>query len=498
MEKRKIQTPFDEPVLSLAFDTLKLNKQCLIFVNTKRSAEKTAEEIAKNVTAENPDLLTIALDAKSALSSPTHQCERLSFCLRKGIAFHHSGLAAKQREIIEEKFKEGVVKIICCTPTLAYGLDLPAFRVIIKDLKRFGRQGLAWIPVLDYLQQAGRAGRPKYDSRGEAIAIAQTDSEKEKIIDLYIHGEPEPIHSKLAVEPALRMYLLSLIATEMVSSKKEIFLFFEKTFWAHQYQDSSRLETIIERMLELLEEWEFIRENEEQYRATPLGNRVSQLYIDPFTAFQMTECLRRAASKTVDTFSFLQMISYTLEMRPLVKVKTKEFEEVQTQVASFHEVLITEEPGPFDAEYDEFLDSFKTALMLHEWMNEQTEEFLLENFSVRPGELQAKLDIAEWLLYTAQEMSTLMHFQSLHRHIAKARFRIKYGAKEELFALLRLENIGRVRARKLFAQGIKDLGDVKKADIEVLARLLGKGIAQSVKKQVGQPELLTKTLEGFT
>lgn len=68
----------------------------------------------------------------------------------------------------------------------------------------------------------------------------------------------------------------------------------------------------------------------------------------------------------------------------------------------------------------------------------------------------------------------------------KTRFRIKYGVKEELLPLLKLEGIGRVRARKLFQNGVKDLGGIRKAQMVTLTGILGKKIAESVKKQVGQ------------
>ena len=115
------------------------------------------------------------------LSKATRQCSRLAKCVKKGIAFHHAGLTNEQKNLIEDGFREGKIKIICCTPTLAAGVDLPAYRVIVKDLKRFGFRGMVWIPVLEYLQMAGRAGRPKYDKKGEAIVIAKTEVGKEKI-----------------------------------------------------------------------------------------------------------------------------------------------------------------------------------------------------------------------------------------------------------------------------------------------------------------------------
>ena len=63
---------------------------------------------------------------------------------------------------------------------------------------------------------------------------------------------------------------------------------------------------------------------------------------------------------------------------------------------------------------------------------------------------------------------------------------MKYGAKEELIPLLHLKNIGRIRARKMFDNRIRDISDVKKADLTTLSQLLGKTIALDVKKQVGQ------------
>ena len=181
-------------VLDLALDTRKKNKQALIFVNTKKGAEKQAEEISKKLPTIQEEL---AEKIRNILPNPTPQCERLSRCIKKGVAFHHAGLHTKQRELIEDNFRNGNIKLICSTPTLAAGLDLPAYRVIIRDLKRYsGKFGMTSIPVLEYLQMAGRAGRPKYDKIGEAICLAKSNSEKDEIYNTYILGEPEEIYSK--------------------------------------------------------------------------------------------------------------------------------------------------------------------------------------------------------------------------------------------------------------------------------------------------------------
>jgi helicase len=117
--------------IALALDTLNINKQALIFFSTRRSAEKGAEDIAKilskSIQSENKEKLkSISQEILKTYSQPTKQCEKLSYCTEYGIAFHHSGLPGKQRHIIENGFRNNNIRIICCTPTLAAGVDLPS------------------------------------------------------------------------------------------------------------------------------------------------------------------------------------------------------------------------------------------------------------------------------------------------------------------------------------------------------------------------------------
>lgn len=475
-----------DPVVNISLDTLEMKKQALVFVNAKRSAEKVAEDIAKKSPLRSESLSVLSEKIKNVLSRPTKQCERLALCAKHGIAFHHAGLAPKQKELVEEAFRTGVIKIIACTPTLAAGLDLPAFRAIIRDVKRYGNHGMVHIPVLEFLQMAGRAGRPKYDTYGEAIVIVSTNGDKEYVIEHYLNGEPEEIYSKLAVEPVLRTYLLSLVASRIIHSYESILEFFSMSFWAHQYKDLARIEKQIKRMLDLLIEWGFLQQLNDTYRATALGKRVAELYIDPLTAHQFLEALKRAESVKLKSVSFLQLASNTLEMRPLLRVKQKEFEEIQEKYALIQANLMQLEPSMFEPEYDDWLNSVKTALMLEEWIDEKDEEWMLEHYDSRPGEVRAKIENADWLLYAVHELARLMNYLPLLKEIMKVRLRLRYGVKEELLPLIKLEGIGRVRARKLHKAGIKDLGDIRKAPIETLKRLLGDAVAVSVKKQVGE------------
>ncbi len=500
-----------DDLIKLALETINMQKQAMIFLPSRASAEKTAEDIAAVAQGAQPELEQEVL---RVVTAQTKQCRRLSHCVKKGIAFHHSGLTGAQKELVEEAFREGKIKIICATPTLAAGVSLPAYRVIIKSLKRFsGGWGMDWIPVLEYLQMAGRAGRPEYEKEGQAIMIAKDEAEKEELYEKYICGVPEEIYSKLAVEPVLRTYLLSLIASGIIRDEQSMRDFFSKTFWAHQFKDVERLQEIMSRMLLLLEGWSFItveggageiktaktdfvsankltasknKESKEKIlRATTIGKRVSELYLDPLTARQVLDCLAQFTKEKHSSFSLLQMFCHTLEMRPLLQTKKKEEDLVQEELNKRFELLLEKEPSVFDADYGEFMNSIKTALFFEEWISEKDEDYLLEKFDIRPGEVKVKLDLAEWLLYSSEELAGICQYHDVVTEIRKLRVRVQNGVKEELLPLLKLKGIGRVRARRLYTAGVRDLGDVKNIDGTSLGQILGKAIAEDVKKQVG-------------
>lgn len=269
----------DTPSISIALDTLSINKQALVFVSTKRSAEKAAEDIAKHIKGENSANFTasnssnastnastdawnkLAAEALAALPRPTKQCHRLAFCLKKGIAYHHAGLVHKQRELIEDAFRNGTVRIICATPTLAFGMDLPAFRCVVRDLRRYTVGGMEWLPVLEVQQMFGRAGRPGKEDFGEAVCIASSPVEKQEIFEVYIRGKPEEITSKLAKDSVMRIYTLALIATGFARTQAELLSIFAQSFYAMQSSqagDKKALEARTLKAIQLLEKWGFI------------------------------------------------------------------------------------------------------------------------------------------------------------------------------------------------------------------------------------------------
>jgi len=138
--------------------------------------------------------------------------------------------------------------------------------------------------------------------------------------------------------------------------------------------------------------------------------------------------------------------------------------------------------------YEEFLGEAKTAWVLQSWIEEASEDQMIEQFRVQPGDLYRVIDSARWLLYASHELGRLFETpKDILRLLDRVMERIEKGVKTELLPLVRLEGIGRVRARTLYNAGLKTLDDLKKAPIEQLTSLplIGPKLAKKIKDQVG-------------
>jgi len=463
-------------------DVLADGGQALIFVNTRRSSQSTAEKLKKiteqYIENEREELKEIAQKLLSQ-EEVNIIARKLSSCIEKGIAFHHAGLSSRQRSTVEKAFKKGIIKCIVATPTLAAGVNTPARRVIIKNLWRYSEINgyMQPIPVLEIKQMMGRAGRPGYDEVGEAILIARNKIEKERLWNEYLLADVEPIYSKLASEPALRMHVLALIATDFAVYWDEIIDFFKKTFYVHQL--GVLPEERLWEILDFLERNEFIESKGEKWKATLFGYKTVALYLDPLSALKMREALE---GKIGDNFSYLHAICSTPDMRCLFLSSKDDWVEEEAKERKF----LLPIPSPYDADYEFFLAEIKTALMLEDWIEEKKEDDIITKYQVGPGDIHGRVETAEWLLHAMQELARLFNFDAVPI-LAKLKMRVKYGCKEELLSLVKLRGIGRVRARTLYRHGFKTISMLRKASVETLAKLPGIGIniAKQIKEQVG-------------
>ncbi|MDO9098758.1 MAG: DEAD/DEAH box helicase, partial [Candidatus Methanoperedens sp.] len=238
--KRAIEEFHKDSAISLAADTIKEGGQCLIFESSRKNSEgmaaRVGTSISKLISGEVKEKLR-NLAAEINETSEVESTKKLAQCVENGSAFHHAGLISEQRKLVEDGFRAGIIKVISSTPTLAAGLNLPARRVIIKGYRRYDvNYGQTPIPVLEYKQMAGRAGRPRLDPYGESVLVAKTFDELEELMNQYVLADVEKIWSKLGSENALRTHILSTIATGFAQSMEELLEFMRATFYSTQQE----------------------------------------------------------------------------------------------------------------------------------------------------------------------------------------------------------------------------------------------------------------------
>ena len=477
----------------LVEDSIVNGGQVLIFVNTRRSAMSLAYKLAsmmeKNLADdEKKNLEKYLKSARRELSEITSVDEKLSLCMKKGVAFHHAGLSSSQRRAVEQGFKNRLIKCIVATPTLAAGVNIPAQRVIVRDLWRYDLNfGMQPIPILEYKQQAGRAGRPRYDTQGEAITIAKNEGQRDQIFNNYILADTEPIFSKLGSQAALRTHLLSAIATSFVDSLDGVYKFVDSTFYAYQ-SDVYALKDDIDEALGFLLDNGFIEQiNNDRFMSTVFGKRTSSLYIDPLSALILRRALERSCDRDTTSLSFIHAVCSTPDVRSLYLRSSDNW--VEEKLERYRGEFLVDTPVSSGDEYEWFLSDLKTASLIEDWIDEVPEDRIVSKYNVGPGDIHNVVETAEWLLHAAREFARMYNYDCVSE-IGDLVLRTRNGCKKELLNLISLRGIGRVRARALYNEGFKTVNDLRGVPLQRLAgvKSIGEGVAKSIKRQIGESD----------
>ncbi|MCW4020558.1 MAG: DEAD/DEAH box helicase [Candidatus Bathyarchaeota archaeon] len=488
----QIQKRVSDPSINLALHSIENGGQALIFASTRRNAVSLAKKAASKVNKLLSKTMQRSLNhvAESIASSGerTRISKVLADLVRHGAAFHHAGLSSAHRKIIEDSFRDGKIKVITATPTLAFGVNLPARMVIISSYRRY-EPGYGYYPisVLEYKQMVGRAGRPKYDKIGESVLIAKTEEEQDYLLSSFVLAKPERIWSKLGVEKILRSHVLATIASEFAHSEQGVYDFFSRTLYAFQY-DLRAIKGIIAKILKFLYREEMIDVEGANLHATRFGRRVSQLYIDPLSAIIIRDGLLNRAPKMTG-ISLLHMVAHTPDMYPKVRCSSREIDKIALFLEKHSSELMFDEPDEWADRiaYEESLGEIKTAWVLKSWAEETSEDEIIENFGVEPGDLYRLISTAKWLLYGSAELAKLLGHKDILPRIAELQERVVKGVKAELIPLTRLEGVGRARARVMYDAGLKTIEDLQRVPLRTLTGLplIGPRVAKRIKEQIG-------------
>ncbi|AAV47624.1 MULTISPECIES: ATP-dependent DNA helicase [Haloarcula] len=513
----------EKQTAAIVRDTLEDDGSTLVFVNSRRNAEAAAGRLANTVrphlsTEERDQLADIAEEIRDV--SDTETSDDLADAVADGAAFHHAGLSRGHRELVEDAFRDRLVKVVCATPTLAAGVNTPSRRVVVRDWRRYDGSagGMAPLSVLEVHQMMGRAGRPGLDPYGEAVLIASSHDEVDELFERYVWADPEPVRSKLAAEPALRTHILATVASGFARSRKGLLEFLEQTLYASQTDDSGQLERVVDDVLTYLQRNDFLEIEAGELDATSLGHTVSRLYLDPMSAAEIVDGLRdweRGASDStsasgspadaqaeppansgfttaselaedadesdadrdpddISALGLYHLVSRTPDMYQLY-LRSGDREEYEMELFEREEELLGPTPSEFEeGRFEDWLSALKTARLLEDWATEVDEATITDRYGVGPGDIRGKVETAQWLLGAAESLASEVDLDAA-RAISEARIRVEHGVREELVDLAGVRGVGRKRARRLFQAGITDRAQLRDADkAVVLAALRGR------------------------
>jgi helicase len=478
----------------------------LVFVNSRRNAEAAARRLTDVVeprlAAEERDRLAdLAAEVRDV--SDAEASDDLADAVAGGAAFHHAGLASEHRSLVEDAFRERLLKVVAATPTLAAGVNTPARRVIVRDWRRYDSEfgGMKPLDTLEVHQMMGRAGRPGLDPYGEAVLLANDADTMDELFDRYLWADPEPVDSKLAAEPALRTHVLATVASGFATTRADLLSFLDRTLYATQSPEENRLATVTDRVIEYLRTNEFLEVGEgsdQTLSATPIGHTVSRLYLDPMSAAEILDGLRAAAGdadgepagdRSVTPLGLYHLVARTPDMYQLY-LKSGD-RETYTEVCYEREPeLLGATPSEFeDVRFEEWLSALKTARLLEDWADEVDEDRITDRYGVGPGDIRGKVETAEWLLGAAEQLAAELELP-VANDVQRARRRVQDGVREELLDLTGVRDVGRKRARRLFEAGIESRADLREAEkATVLGALRGRRrTAERVLENAGRPD----------
>lgn len=461
-------------VVALALDTLVEGGQALVFTNSRSSTVQIARDVAKAVANYPRPLIDVAKAGEVAVeveraSSSKIIGRELAEVVARGVAFHNAGLELEVRRQIEEGFRAGAIKVVVSTTTLAAGVNMPARRVIVADYTRYDPVvGREEIPVLEYRQMAGRAGRPGLDPHGEAVIVAGDRGEVGYLMERYMRGEVEPVRSHILTEPNLRTHLLGAVGGGYARSIQEVEEFFSTTLGFFQSRPRA-LRSKISSAVEDLAGWGFLRRDGDYVYVTELGRQVARLYLDPETAATYIGLLK--SLKKASTAAYLYVVLTAPDFPRVRRGKA-----ARGLAAEIRSALGGEVEG----------DVVKTVAMLMAWIEEVDEDEIYRHFDVAPGDLGVYRDLFQWLGNAAARLAGMLGLEEHGRGLEVVTTRVVYGVRGELLELVTsLRGVGRVRARVLYDHGYKTLRDLAKATVKELAQLpgIGERLASSIIEQ---------------
>lgn len=453
----------DELVTKLVAD----EKQVLVFRSSIPKTQSTAERLKRH-------LLTPGLPARTAAEldelEASETVELLRRTLASGVGFHNGDMTAGERRAVEQSFRRGEARVLVATTTLAMGVNMPTDVVIVADYKRFypsrGQWRFSEIPVADYKNSAGRAGRLGLQSAGLAILLAEQDFEQRQLLDYYCRGDVEPIKSQLAAE-AFADVVFGILCGGLATNRAELVEFIAATFAYLTFYESSggipAVEAGVDRAVRICCESGLVRDEDGQLMPTRSAFVFAAHGIPLAAATRLSALADRLLDGPVAKAELVFAVASCdklFEPRPYIVWDKLRHQPVDPRATMTLDLSAVAGDAPLrqamtrpHLEEDEARIVARTGCLLG-WMGSLDESRLARRFKgCPPARLRAMGKNAAWLLDALERVATLRgaaenEIDAVHGTAVEAR----YGVPVELAPLARLNapGIGRATLLRLY------------------------------------------------
>lgn len=521
-ESADLQGQDPDHVVELCHEVVSEGHSVLVFCSSRKGCETAARHIAKHL----PPFTVIKkntngpVDGASAVED-LRRCSVgldpvLADTLPVGVAYHHAGLTAEEREVVETCFKSGVVRVLVATSTLAAGVNLPARRVIFRQPK-IGRD---FVDTTRYRQMAGRAGRAGIDSKGESILICKPEEAK-RIMEM-MQQECKALQSCLADDKnGMMRALLEVVAGGIVQSAADVQRYVRCTL-LNATQPFEEVVIAAQDSLRWLCYKRFLEWNAsaEIYTTTPLGRAAFSSSLSPEESLIVFEDLAKAREGFVlasdlhliyevtptyvdlepDWGIFLQrymdlspidqavgnrvgvMEAFLLRMAhgaPILQHRgggrSRGGKAAKGKVSPLVQKSRWKSPGGAQLPVDQLLRicrRFYVALMLSYLVQEVPMLEICELFKVQKGALQGLQDSAGKFAGMVAAFCERLGWSDMGSLVDKFQKRVSFGVKSEIVNLTEIPFVKAARARALFKAGLKSIQAVAEATIDELINAL--------------------------
>lgn len=473
----------NDVIVKIVEKAIEDNSQALSFVSTRRFTESLATYVAKKIdkktTKEQKQKFKQVADKllevpKKKGSLPTTTCLKLAEAAEKGVVFHHAGLFNEQKEIIEDEFRKGNILMITATPSLMYGVNLPSKYVVIRDHTRWTSNGPASIPVFDYEQMSGRAGRPQYDDVGYSYLVAKTMDEAFDLEARYVNGEIELTNSKLIDnKDAIYKQIIAQIASSLSKNLDDLNDFFGKTLYGFQMKNNPSMSMFaqdslnweLESALEFLLQNGIIRATPEGLKTTDFGNLIAKSNYAVETAVKIKEYV--STMEKLNPAEMIYALAETPDL-PLISFKGRKSKDPVRDKLS--------ECGLFAVDIG---NPEATAVSLIEWIDERNEYEIENAYNVYSASTRRSAYEASRLVKFAKNTLEVLGNYSNLKDMDYLSARLYYGVKEDIIPLVvGVKRLGRKRARllmKTFGDNLSEASEKELQKVEGIgSKLAGK------------------------